>query len=404
MEESGIGAAGGAYEGLKVVDFSQGIAGPYCAQILRQHGARVTKVEPLTGDWGRGIGYSDQGFNALAIVNNLGKRSIAIDASSPDGRTLMRRLCNGADIVIESFRPGVMTRLGLGWESLSADDPALVYVSVTAFGGSGPDAARPGSDSTLQAVSGMMRANRDSAGNPRKVGLLVVDVTTGIYTAQATGAALYHRAKSGKGTHVQASLLEAAVALQGNSIVDAALGGGQAARPYSVPAGTFATSDGYINVTSLHDRMFAGLCRAIGRPEWQADERFATAEDRHRHASVIQQVLDETFRRRASVEWQRALTAEGVVCGVVADYDALQTDPQVASLGIFQQVVHDGRGVHVPRVPGACADLPAEPAPRVGEHSREILTETGLSPAQIDELIARGIVGVADRSSGVGAA
>lgn len=403
MKESGNGAGGGAYEGLKVVDFSQGIAGPYCAQILRQHGARVTKVEPLNGDWGRDIGYADRGFNALAIVNNLGKRSIAVDASVPEGRALMRRLCGGADVVIESFRPGVMARLGLGWESLSADDPALVYVSVTAFGGSGPDAARPGSDSTLQAVTGMMRANRDAAGNPRKVGLLVVDVTTGIYAAQAAGAALYHRARTGKGAHVQTSLLEAAVALQGNSIVDAALGGGRAARPYSVPAGTFATSDGHINVTSLHDRMFAGLCRAIGRPEWQTDERFATAQDRHRHAGLIEQMLDETFRRRTSAEWQRALTAEGVVCGMVADYDALQADPQVAALAIFQQIAQDGLSVRVPRVPGVGAGRPAEPAPRVGEHSREILSEAGLSPPQIDGLVARGIVGVAGRPAGAGA-
>lgn len=402
LNESGNGG-GGAYEGLKVIDFSQGIAGPYCAQILRQHGARVTKVEPLAGDWGRGIGYADRGFNALAIVNNLGKRSIAIDAAGEQGRTLMRRLCKGADVVIESFRPGVMARLGLGWEALSADDPALVYVSVTAFGGSGPDAARPGSDSTLQAVTGMMRANRDSAGNPRKVGLLVVDVTTGIYAAQATGAALYRRARTGKGAHVETSLLEASVALQGNSIVDAALGGGRAARPYSVPAGTFATSDGHINVTSLHDRMFAGLCRAIGRPEWQADERFTTAEARHRHAGLIGQVLDETFRRRSSAEWQRALTAEGVVCGVVTDYDALQADPQVAALGIFQPIAREGLSVRVPRVPGASAQPSAEPAPQVGEHSREILHEAGLSPSQIDELIARGVVGIAGRPAGAGA-
>ena len=145
---------GGAYSGLKVVDFSQGIAGPYCAQILRQNGAEITKIEPLAGDWGRHIGFGPGDMSAIAIVNNLGKRSVAIDGARPEGRALMRRLCADADVDIESFRLGLMDRMGLSWDELQAQNPMRVCVSVNAFGSEGPDAGRPGSDSTLQAVSG----------------------------------------------------------------------------------------------------------------------------------------------------------------------------------------------------------------------------------------------------------
>lgn len=371
----------GAYAGLRVVDFSQGIAGPYCAQILLQNGASVTKVEPPSGDWGRSIGYGPDGMSAIAIANNLGKRSIAVDGGKPEGRAVMRRLCESADVVIESFRPGVMERMGLSWESLSAARPSLVYVSVTAFGGHGPDVARPGSDSTLQAVSGLMVANRDEAGTPRKIGILVVDVSTGIYAAQATGAALYRRARTGEGSRVQVSLLEAAAAIQCNSIVDSVLGGGQVARPLSVPAGTFETADGHINVTTLHDRMFAGLCRAVGHEHWLADPRFATAEARFEHAADVYAALRRVFRGAGSRHWVQALGREGVVCGIVSDYPAFLADEQVRALGVFRQVTQRGGVFPVPRVPGT--DAAARPAPSLGEHTLDILRELGFDDAQI---------------------
>ncbi len=387
----------GAYAGLRVVDFSQGIAGPYCAQILRQNGAEVVKVEPPEGDWGRRIGYGPDGMSAIAIANNLGKRSIAVDGTRTEGREVMRRLCERADVVIESFRPGVMDRMGLSWASLSEANPALVYVSVTAFGGSGPDVARPGSDSTLQALSGMMVANRDESGTPRKIGILVVDVATGVYAAQATGAALYRRVTTGSGEHVEVSLLQSAAAVQGNSIVDAVLGGGRPARPYSVPAGTFETADGYINVTTLHDRMFAGLCRAVGHEEWLADPRFATADARFEHAADVYAALRAVLLGGASGHWQQALGREGVVCGIVSDYPAFLADPHVRQIGVFQSVRHGDAVFPVPRVPGT--DAPPLPAPATGEHTVDILRAAGLSETEIAALQASGAVGARGRAT-----
>ena len=381
---------GGAYAGLKVVDFSQGIAGPYCAQILRQNGAEVTKIEPLAGDWGRQIGFGPGDMSAIAIVNNLGKRSVAIDGARPEGRALMRRLCADADVVIESFRPGVMDRMGLSWDELHAQNPALVYVSVTAFGSEGPDAGRPGSDSTLQAVSGLMVANRDESGTPRKVGILLIDVVTGVYAASATQAALYRCAVTGKGERVGVSLLDSAAAVQANSIVDAVLGGGEPARPYSVPAGTFQTADGFINVTSLHDRMFAGLCRAVGHEEWLAEARFATADARFENAANVNVALHQAFLAGTNAHWQAALGREGVVCGIVSDYPTFLADPQVRSLGIFQPVHQAEAVLPVARVPGTSA--PVFPAPRIGEHTREVLLAAGVTVDEIEALMSSGVI------------
>lgn len=382
----------GTYAGLKVLDLSQGIAGPYCARMLRENGAEVIKVEPLNGDWGRGIGYGPEGLTALAIVNNLGKRSIALDATGPKGRMLLRKLTADIDIVIESFRPGVMERLGLSWETLSARNPGLIYVSVTGFGSTGPYATRPGSDSTLQAISGLMRANADQAGRPQKVGTLIIDVVTGIYAAHATAAALYKKATTGQGARVEMSLLEAAVAMQSNSIVDVAMRKGHPPRPLSVPVGTFAASDGFITVSSLHDRMFAGLCRAINRQDWLTDARFSSRNARIENASVINSALETLFATRPAAYWEEVLSREGVVCGVVGDYASMREDPQVKLLGLLQQVAHHLDTFEVPRVPGAPRDNPPEPAPRVGEHSVKLLQELGFAQNEIRALLEEGIV------------
>lgn len=386
-------AATQAYAGVKVLDLSQGIAGPYCAEILLQNGAEVTKVESPSGDWGRTIGLAPEAMSAIAIANNLGKRSICIDGGSEQGRALMRRLAAGADVVIESFRPGVMQRLGMAYEDLAQENPRLIYVSVTGFGADGPYADRPGSDSTLQALSGLMVANRDANGTPRKVGILLVDVVTGIYAAQAAGAALYRRATTGAGAHVQVSLLDSVAAVQGNSIVDAALGDGGPARPLSVPAGTFATTDGYINVTSLHDKMFAGLCRAIGQQAWLQDPGFATAEARFDRAGEINAALERIFRGNTTAHWLTVLRSNSVVCGPVCGYAEFLADAQVQHERIFQEIAHAGlKTVPVPKVPGVPRSIALKPAPKAGEHSADILADIGMSSTQIEALFASGVV------------
>ena len=376
------------YHGLKVVDFSQGIAGPYCAEILLQNGASVIKVESLTGDWGRTIGQGINNMNALAIANNLGKRSISVDFASEKGRKLMRQLADTADVVVEGFRPGVMKRMGLSYEDLSEKNPKLIYVSVTGFGGEGPYVDRPGSDSTLQALGGLMVANRDAMGNPQKVGFLVVDVSTGIYAAQAAASALYRRATQGVGAHVEVSLLDATAAMQGNSIVEAELGRGRPARPLSVPSRTFRTADGYLNVTSLHDRMFKGLCRSVGKEEWASDPRFATSEQRFDNKAEIESELEKAFLNDTNAHWLRILQENSVVSGPVCGYDEFLADPQVEYRKLFEYVDHQGIGkIPVPRVPGVVAPTRLEPSPNIGDDTIQILKDLGLSAAAIEQLL-----------------
>ncbi len=390
------------YSGLSVLDLSQGIAGPYCAEILLQNGATVTKVEPPSGDWSRGIGLAIEDLTALTVANNLGKRSICVDAAIDHGREVIRRLAGKADVLVESFRPGVMDRLGLSWDSLARENPGLVYVSVTGFGPDGPYADRPASDSTLQALSGLMVANQDERGTPRKVGILVVDVMTGVFAAHATAAALYRRAMRGEGEQVHVSLLEAAAAMQGTSIVDRALNGARPPRPVSVPAGTFRTLDGFVNVTSLHDKMFAGLCRATEKMEWLDDSRMKTANSRFAHAAEINEALEQTFRVKSTEHWLRVLRQHGVVCGPVNGYEEFLQDEQVRHAAIFDHVRQFGEEVlPIPRVPGAPRGAVLRPAPRAGADTDAVLRDHCYTEAEIRALRESGAVAgpVGDRET-----
>jgi crotonobetainyl-CoA:carnitine CoA-transferase CaiB-like acyl-CoA transferase len=238
-----------------------------------------------------------------------------------------------------------------------------------------------------------MVVNRDANQTPRKVGIWLVDVATGIYAAQATGAALYRRATQGRGEHVQVSLLAAAAAIQGNAIVDAVLAEGRPVLPVSVPAGTFATADGHINVTSLHERMFAGLCRAIGQDAWLQNPHFATAEARFGHITEINEALDRIFRANTTAHWLDVLRRNSVVCGPVSGYGEFLADAQVRHEQLFQEITQAGfKPVPVPRVPGVQRSIELKRAPRVGEHAVEVLSDLGLSKAEIEALFESGAI------------
>src|SRR5471032_1127570 len=204
------------YAGLNVLDMSQGIAGPYCAALLGQHGANVIKIEPPAGDWIRPLGGGKDGMSALAIANNLGKRSICIDAARSEGRAVILKMAERADVFVENFRPGVMAKLGLDYAAMVAVDPDLIYLSITGFGDSGPDSHKPATDSVVQAMSGMAVTNKDAAGEPRRIGLFVPDTITALYAAQCVGAALYARdrqpARDPGGRHIRLSLAECCAA------------------------------------------------------------------------------------------------------------------------------------------------------------------------------------------------
>jgi crotonobetainyl-CoA:carnitine CoA-transferase CaiB-like acyl-CoA transferase len=376
------------YAGLRILDVSQGFAGPYCGAILARNGATVIKVEPPAGDWSRGIGGAINGHTAFSLIPNIGKRAICIDGTSADGKALLLRLAKEADVVIQNFRPGVVERLGIADSQLRPDNPNLIYLSVLGFG-AGPYANRPATDTIVQGFTGMMVMNRDSQGTPRRIGMLAVDTAAGIYAAQQVGAALYSRLAGRGGRHIRVSLVEVAAAFQAMPIIDQAMHRDRPSPPLSVPIGTFATSDGHINLSCVSTAMFHGICRAIGQTEWISDPRFKTEAGRLEHAAEITAAVTKMLAAQPSAHWIDAFEEQDVLCGPVQDYEAFLNDEHVRQSGLAATLSGGGfEGLPLMQLPGtalANARVPASPA--IGEHTREILQEHGYSDTDIENLI-----------------
>ena len=266
------------YEGLRVVDLSQGVAGPYAAMLLAQHGADVIKVEPPEGDWSRLLGVRYGDHTAFSLASNLGKRAIAVDLKTAEGREIVHRLAARADVFLEGFRPGVAARLGVGWDEIARLNPGILYVSISGFGQTGPERQRPAMDPILQAFSGLIATNRGPDGIPHRVTPVVVDMATALYTFQALSAALYARRDERRGRYIDASLLQSAAALQVVHITAHHLEGGRM-RPGITPGGSFEAADGWMYVITLHQADFRALCAALEIPwdpamlRWEAGPR-----------------------------------------------------------------------------------------------------------------------------------
>ena len=381
------------YAGLRVLDISQGLAGPYCAGLLGAQGAEVTKIEPPSGDWIRNAGGGKEGMTSLAIMGSAGKRSACIDATKPEGRALILKMARQADVFVQNFRPGVIERLGFGYDVLSKDNPKLVYVSITGFGGSGPDAKKPATDSVLQAFTGIARINRDADGTPRRIPFLVPDTVTGVYAAQATGAALFAAARTGRGRHVQVSLMDACAALQTAPILDAALSDGTPPPPPTIPAGIFKTTDGYITVTSMSETMFASLLKVLDIEFLATDPRVAQMAERQKNGPLVNLEVSKRLATGTTAHWIKVLAEADVLCAEAQDYAGFRASPQAVHMGTFLSVDQPPYGpVPLPRMPGGLSDWPMGPAPRAGEHTFEILAEAGVSEAECQALAAAGVV------------
>jgi crotonobetainyl-CoA:carnitine CoA-transferase CaiB-like acyl-CoA transferase len=381
------------YEDFRVLDISQGIAGPSCANILSQWGAQVIKVEPPSGDWARLMGGGRDGETALSIASNFGKRSVCIDANKPQGREVILRLARASDVLIESFRPGVVDRLGLGYGTVSRENPRIVYASITGFGPDGPYVDKPGTDSVLQALTGMMVMNQDEQGKPRRVGMLLVDASSAVYAAQAIGAALYSRTVDGAGRHIQIPLMQVCAALQVIPILDDFMHADRPRPPVTVPSGTFATADGLLNLVSIRNEMFFNLCRVIGRTEWIDSPSFATNEARLHTAAEINAGIAEALCKETSAYWIERFERHDVLCAPVKGYADFLSDAQTRHAGFFGRVEQRELGsLPIALAPGSekRANLPS--APRLGEHTRIVLGEHGHSSAEIEALESIGAV------------
>ena len=391
-----------ALKGITVLDFSQVGAGPTCGMLLGDLGANVIKVEAPAGDIGRKLGPPWQhGESVVSMSFNRNKRSIAIDLKHPDGPPLVRRMAAAADVVLESFRPGVMDKLGIGYAALRELNAGLVFCSVSAYGQTGPWRDKPGVDGIIQAVSGLMSNIGDDGSPPMKVLVPAADMTTGFLATSAVLAALRVRDTTGQGQQLDLSLYNSAVMLQQSAIASYLSSGEKPLRtgtaaPYSTPNEAYPTRDGWIMIAAYHDDRWQALCRVLGDPALASDERFASNRQRMANRAALTGVLTQRLAVHGSRHWQELLEAADIICGPIADYDMLLASPQLAHNGVIVETHNADAGVV--RMPGAAfGDRDAQARvrhgpPSIGEHSGEILAGMGLGPAEIEALLASGAV------------
>lgn len=383
--------------GIRVLDLSRVLAGPWCGQLLADLGADVVKVErPHGGDdtraWGpphlKDAAGRATSESAYYLCTNRNKRSITIDIAEPEGQALIRKLAAQADVVIENFKCGGLAKYGLDYPALAEINPRLVYCSITGFGQTGPYASRAGYDLLIQGMGGLMavtgRADGDEGAGPQKVGVALTDIMTGLYATIAVQAALAERERSGRGQQIDLALLDVQVACLANQASNYLAGGVVPRRmgnahPNIVPYQDFQTADGYMILAVGNDAQFTRLCEVAGHAEWAADERFASNAQRVANRSVLIPMIRNATLQRTTREWVDALEAAGVPCGPINRIDEVFDDPQVRSRGLRIELPHPAAGV-VPLVANPIR-LSATPVqyrrapPMLGEHSQQVLRD-----------------------------
>jgi crotonobetainyl-CoA:carnitine CoA-transferase CaiB-like acyl-CoA transferase len=391
-----------ALAGLRLVDVSQVMAGPFAAMVLADLGADVIKVEPPGGDSTRqmpgAVGTDTPAFNAV----NRGKRSIVLDLKAPSGRDVFRRLAAATDIVIENYRPGVMASLGLDYETLARDNPRLVYASISGYGQTGPARHKGGFDLIAQAVSGIMSVTGEPGGRPVKAGVPLTDLGAGLFAIVGVLAAIEARHRTGRGQHIDTSLVDAGVALSvweaaeyfSTGRVPAALG---SAHRMNAPYQAVRCADGYITLGGANERIFRRLCGVLGHPEWTTLPEFADNAARVRNRDALAERIEQITALQPRAHWVAIFDANDIPCGPINDYAQVFADPQVRARAMVVESDHPTLGRV--RTLGSPLKMSATPpdvgrrAPLLGEHTDEILAEAGLSVQEIDSLRRSGVVG-----------
>ena len=387
----------GALAGLRVLDLSRVLAGPWAGQLLADLGADVVKVErPGLGDDTRAWGppWLDDGEGratsetAYYLSANRNKRSVTIDLSQPEGQRLVRELAAQADVVIENFKVGGLEQYGLDHASVRAQNPRLIYCSITGFGQTGPYAPRAGYDFLIQGMGGLMsltgRPDHDAGEGPMKVGVALTDVMTGLYATVATLAALSHRERTGEGQHIDMALLDVQVACLANQASNYLVGGTVPRRignahPNIVPYQEFPTADGYMIIAVGNDGQFVKLCAALGHAEWANNERFITNPQRVKHRAALIDLLRGVTITRGTTDWVAAMEVAGVPCGPINTLDRVFEDPQVQARGLRIEMPHPLAG-KVPLVanPIRLSGTPVayrRAPPTLGQHTDEVLAQ-----------------------------
>jgi crotonobetainyl-CoA:carnitine CoA-transferase CaiB-like acyl-CoA transferase len=388
-----------ALGGLRVLDFGQGVAGPYCAQQLGDQGADVIKIEPPRGDWSRTMGTPDtDGQGGVFVSVNRNKRGLCLDFRHGEAIAIAKQLAVSADVIIESFRPGVMGKLGLGSTELRATNPGLVYCSITGFGPDGPNVGLPAGDSTMQAYGGLMSIIGERGGTPLRVGNVVSDMLAGMNGFSGVLLALLQRASDGQGRDVQVSLLDSIVAFQAPPLTEFLLTGKLPERmgndhPLITPSGTIQTCDGAISFT-VFDHQWNAFCSGLGMEKLTTNKQFSTSGARQQNRDALSALLAPTFAKQTREWWINKLRAMDVLCAPINDYSDLVTDAQVRHNQLFGQSHSDDRSYPSLRSPirfSGSSTVNTAP-PRLGLHTREILAQScGCAPDLIEELLARGV-------------
>jgi formyl-CoA transferase len=394
----------GPLDGVRVLDLTRVLAGPYCTMFLGDLGAEVVKIEqPGVGDDTRGWGPPFAGGeSAYFLCVNRNKKSVTVDLKSPHGVALVRRLAEKADVLIENFRPGTMERLGLGEAVLRADNPKLIYASLTGFGADGPMADFPGYDLIVQAWGGLMSITGEPDGDPTKVGVAIIDLVAGLMLGKSIAAALFAREKLGVGQRIDTSLLEAEVASLINAASNYLLAGKVPGRwgnahPTIVPYQSFQTADGYLVVGVASELIWKRFCRAIERPELADDARFAKNPDRVENRAALIALLRDMFRRRDNATWLRLLNQAEVPCAPIQTIDQVFAAPQVRHRQMLVEIEHPTVGtLRMAGIPVKFSVTPAAvrlPPPLLGQHTEEVLSSwLGMDDKETAELKRQKVV------------
>ena len=371
------------------------MAGPYCAMLLADMGARVIKVEPPAGDSTRVMAGSQGSDSAAFNAVNRGKLGIVLDLTKDQGRHVFTRLARGADILVENYRPGVMARLGLDYATLSVENPRLIYASISGYGQTGPWAQKGGFDLIAQGLSGIMSVTGTPGGPPVKAGLPLTDLGAGLFATIGVLGALHHRAQSGRGQHVDTSLVDAGLALSVWEVTDYVTTGNipgpiGSAHRLTAPYQAVQCADGHLTIGAANDRNFAKLTTVLGHPEWAADPRFVTNHLRVQHRTELAALIEEITGTAPVAAWLERLDAAGIPCGPILNYEQALSTPQAIAREMVAEVDHPILGrLKTVGTPIKMSETPLNPgrrAPMLGEHTDEVLANAGYSGDEIEQL------------------
>lgn len=390
-----------AFAGLKVIDLSGGVAGPSCAMMLAQHGADVIKVETPHngGDWSRILGRTYEGHSAYSLYGTLGKRSLALDLKTQQGKDILWRLVRGADVFIEGFRPGTIQRYGFGYDAVSAQEPGIIYYSISGFGQTGPMAARPAMDPVLQAFIGIVTENKgEHDQHPHRIAISLIDMFSGLLGFQAIATSLYARREQTvkQGRFIELSLMQGGAMLAVVRMIAHHLERGTTQRT-SMPNGVFNTADGQINVTMIRPTDWRPFCEAIGQAQLLDDVRFSTHPARAANLDELYGVLRPVLGAQTTAWLSERLTAKGIMNGRVNSYEEFLREEQVAATGIMSWLAQPGvtELVPMPNIPGLPmfeSGTKRAHAPTLGEHTRDVLAEHGYTAAEVEALYENKVV------------